>query len=173
MGYIPLRFPSAPDLTYWGLVDTGAQVCVVSAGLANYLGLLAPDLSNVTATPFTVKGYNDVTTYMPALTTTMRLGSHGGPERLINVQMCVFSSNEYKILIGSDLLDKLQYIIDSRRSTLRLVHGDARFRLPIVKKEYVEKSRSWSEYHAAVPEGHVSNQEVRVEGVQIAEMLED
>lgn len=40
VGYIPVKFPSAPDLTFWALLDTGAMVSVVSAGLANFLGLV-------------------------------------------------------------------------------------------------------------------------------------
>ena len=81
VGFVPVRFPATPDLTIWGLIDTGAQVSVITAGLANFLGLINEDLSNVTATPFTVKGYNDVKSYMPAITVNLRMGREGGTER--------------------------------------------------------------------------------------------
>jgi hypothetical protein len=80
---------------------------VVSAGLANYLGLIQEDYGNVTRAPFTVKGYNGASSYMPALTTNFRLGAHGGPERCIAAQLCVYDSNEYKLLIGVDILRPL------------------------------------------------------------------
>ena len=107
VGYVPLKFASAPDIVFWALVDSGAQVSVISAGLANYLDLIQEDYGNVTSAPFTVKGYNDARSYMPALTTSFRLGAHGGPERYVAVQLCVYDSNEYKLLIGVDILRPL------------------------------------------------------------------
>ena len=85
MGYVPLTFPHAENLTFWGLVDTGAQVSVISAGLANYLNLIQEDFSNVSATPFQVSGYNGTKSYMPTITTTLRLGKFGGDERTVTV----------------------------------------------------------------------------------------
>lgn len=66
---------------------------VISAGLANFLGLINEDLSNVLRTPFTVSGYNNLKSYMPIITTAMRLGRQGGSEREVTIQLCVFDSN--------------------------------------------------------------------------------
>lgn len=85
VGYIPLTFPHAEDLTFWGLVDTGAQVSVITAGLANYLNLIDHDFSNISSTPFSVSGYNGNKSYMPTLTTYLKLGRYGGPERKLAV----------------------------------------------------------------------------------------
>ena len=46
VGYMPLEFSTCDD-AFWGFVDTGAQVSVISAGLAHYLDLYMPDMSNV------------------------------------------------------------------------------------------------------------------------------
>lgn len=46
VGFMPIKFNEQND-TLWGLVDTGAQVSVISAGLANYLELYKEDMSNV------------------------------------------------------------------------------------------------------------------------------
>ena len=84
VGYIPLRFPSVQG-TLWGLVDTGAQVSVISAGLASFLGLLSPDMSNLAPSPFSVTGYNGTRSYMPLIEVTVRFGVFGGPEREVLV----------------------------------------------------------------------------------------
>lgn len=46
-----------------------------------YLGLLDEDLGNVTKAPFTVRGYNEVKSYMPVATVSLRFGREGGEER--------------------------------------------------------------------------------------------
>jgi hypothetical protein len=56
---------------YWGLVDTGAQVSIISSGLANHLNLIAPDGSNLERSPFRVSGYNGDSTYLPIITVSM------------------------------------------------------------------------------------------------------
>ena len=89
----------------WGLVDTGAQVSVISAGLASYLDLYKPDLSNIRETSFTVAGYNGARSYMPVLETSFRLGNRGGDERVMPVNLCILDSNAYKLLIGVDILN--------------------------------------------------------------------
>jgi predicted aspartyl protease len=65
---MPLKLGQV-DHIYWALVDTGAQVSVISAGLANYLGLYEAEMQNVYPATFQVTGYNDSKSYMPVLET--------------------------------------------------------------------------------------------------------
>ena len=74
VGYMPVVFPTVPDVVYWGLIDSGAAVSVISAGMAAYLGLINPDNSNLSPSSFTVSAYDGRRLYMPLLTLTMRLG---------------------------------------------------------------------------------------------------
>ena len=66
VGYMPMKLGRAPEV-YWALVDTGAQVSVISAGLAAYTDLYSPDGSNHFPASFFVSGYNGTKSYMPVL----------------------------------------------------------------------------------------------------------
>ena len=66
VGYLPIKLGNAPEL-YWALADTGAQVSVISAGLAHYLDLYHADMGNVKPASFSVTGYNGSGSYMPVL----------------------------------------------------------------------------------------------------------
>lgn len=72
--FVPVRFPDIPE-TFWALIDSGAQVSVISAGLCTYLELLNADLTNVHRARFNVSGFNGATSYMPFVHTYLRLGS--------------------------------------------------------------------------------------------------
>lgn len=172
MGYVPLTFPHAEDLTFWGLVDTGAQVSVISAGLANYLNLIQEDFSNVSATPFQVSGYNGTKSYMPTITTTLRLGRFGGDERAVTVQLCVLDSNEYKIILGVDILSKLHFVCNDRDKKLHLINQSRSFSLPLADRRYIQSSRSWSEYHAALPTPSVTEASLEIGVTTVADLLD-
>lgn len=124
------------------MIDTGAHVSVISSGLAHFLGLFEEGFTNVSPSPFTVSGYNDAKSYMPILTVNLHLGAKGGEEREISVQFCVLDSNKYKLLIGVDLLDELQFVFDGPNKRLHLANGDKRFSLPVVDRQYAYNSRA-------------------------------
>ena len=42
----------------------------------------------------------------------MRLGAKGGNGRHLTVQFCVLDTNAYKLLVGMDLLNELNFILD-------------------------------------------------------------
>ena len=92
---------------YWALADTGAQVSVISAGLAAYLNLYNEDMSNVHPATFSVTGYNGTASYMPVLETTARMGARGGDERLLQMHFCILDTNSYKLIVGVDVMNKL------------------------------------------------------------------
>ena len=92
VGYMPVKLGSSPDV-FWALVDTGAQVSVLSAGLASYADLYSPDMSNVFPASFAVAGYNGSRSYMPVLQTSIRLGARGGEERYVEMHFCILDSN--------------------------------------------------------------------------------
>ena len=104
VGYLPLKLGNNQEL-FWALADTGAQVSVISAGLAAYLNLYREDMSNVHPATFSVTGYNGTSSYMPVLETTVRLGARGGSERYISMHFCILDTNAYKLIVGVDLLN--------------------------------------------------------------------
>ena len=77
-------------------------------------------MSNVMPASFGVSGYNSTASYMPVLQTTVRLGARGGQERYMQMQFCVLDSNAYKLIVGVDLLNKLDFIYDSPGRRLHL-----------------------------------------------------
>jgi Aspartyl protease len=119
VGYMPVKFDASEDV-WWALVDTGAQVSVISAGLASYLDLYCQDMSNVFPASFAVKGYNEASTYMPVLETRLRVGAHGNEERWMPVHLCVLDTNMYKLIIGVDILHELKFVFDEPARRLHL-----------------------------------------------------
>ena len=171
VGYLPLRFASSTQM-FWGLVDTGAQVSVISAGLAAYLDLFKPDLSNVKETTFTVAGYNGARSYMPVLETMLRLGNRGGEERVIPVNLCVLDSNAYKLLIGVDLLNQLRFVLDGPGRRIYLERNSIRFSLPLAPKDYAFNSAAVRGYHRALDEIPPTAEELEVAGIVELQELE-
>ena len=66
---------------YWALVDTGAQVSVISAGLAAYTNLYSTDGSNLPPASFSVSGYNGAKSYMLVFQAPVQIGTKDGPKR--------------------------------------------------------------------------------------------
>ena len=62
---MPIRLGGSPEI-WWALIDTGAQVSVISAGLASYAGLYDDSMANVLS-GVKVSGYNDASSYLPVL----------------------------------------------------------------------------------------------------------
>ena len=119
VGYLPIKLGSAQEL-YWALADTGAQVSVISAGLAAYLNLYNDDMSNVHPATFSVTGYNGTASYMPVLETTVRMGARGGDERLLQMHFCILDTNSYKLIVGVDVMNKLQFVYDGPNRRIHL-----------------------------------------------------
>ena len=123
---------------------------VISAGLANYLELYEEDMSNVRPASFAVKGYNGAKSYMPILYTKIRLGARGGEERHMPLKLCILDTNAYKLLIGVDLLNQLDFILDGGQRRLHLQRMGVRFSLPVVDRNYAFKAKAVREYHQAL-----------------------
>ena len=86
----------------------------MSTALAAHLQLLEPELENVSQSPFQIKGINDRKgVYCPLLRTALQLGEKG--DRFINVYVSLIPSDEYKLLIGHDVLIPLEYELNSRQ----------------------------------------------------------
>ena len=84
-----------------------------------------------------MSGYNGTKSYMPTITTTLRLGTQGGEERNVAVHLCILDSNEYKLILGVDILTRLHFVFNDRESKLHLVSQGVHFNIPLVDKEYV------------------------------------
>ena len=135
VGYLPIKLGTAPEL-YWALADTGAQVSVISAGLAAYLNLYNDDMSNVHPATFSVTGYNGTASYMPVLETTVRMGARGGDERMLQMHFCILDTNSYKLIVGVDVMNKLQFVYDGPNRRIHLQNMGVRFALPLATKDY-------------------------------------
>ena len=149
VGYMPVKL-GAQEEVWWALVDTGAQVTVISAGLASYLGLYERDMRNVHPAGFSVAGYNDTSSYMPVLETRMRLGARGGDERWLTVHFCILDTNRYKLIVGVDLLNQLNFVYESPTRRLHLERAGVRFSLPLASKQYAFNAASITRYHQAL-----------------------
>ena len=64
-------------------------------------------MQNVHPASFNVTGYNGTSSYMPVLQTEVRLGARGGDERRLSMHFCVLDTNNYKLIIGVDVMNKL------------------------------------------------------------------
>jgi hypothetical protein len=135
VGYMPVKLGTDPAV-YWALADTGAMVSVISAGLASYLNLYADDMRNVYTPSFAVKGYNESSSYMPILETPIRLGARGGEERSMMAHMCILDSNGYKLIIGVDILQALDFVYDGPGRRLHLTSAGIKFSLPLVTRNF-------------------------------------
>lgn len=150
VGYAPVKFEGNMD-TYWALVDTGAQVSVISAGLASYLGLYQADMSNVLPSPFEVSGFNGKSSYMPILELQLRLGARGyEDDRWVTAHMCILDTNAYKLILGVDLLRPLEAVPVLKESRLYISRHGARFSLPLVDKPAAMGALGVRRYHDAV-----------------------
>ena len=148
VGYMPMKLGRAPEV-YWALVDTGAQVSVISAGLAAYTDLYAPDGSNVFPASFAVSGYNGTKSYMPVLQAPVRLGARGGAERELEMHLCILDTNTYKFIVGVDLLHQLNFIYDDPGRRLHLTHHGVQFSLPLATREYAMNAPAIRAYNLA------------------------
>ena len=77
-------------------------------------------MQNLHPATFSVTGYNGTASYMPVLETTVRLAARGGEERCMSMHFCVLDTNSYKLIVGVDLMNKLQFIYDGPGRCLHL-----------------------------------------------------
>ena len=94
----------------------------MSTALANHLQLLDPELRNVFPSSFHIKGISGGGVYCPLLRTSLQLGENGS--RYMPILVSLIPSNEYKLLLGHNVLIPLDYEINSKRRHL-IVNGKA------------------------------------------------
>lgn len=79
--YCPVKFTRDPR-TWWAMVNTGAQVSIISSGLVDHLNLLDSKDAKAYDSGFTVSGFDGTAKLkMPILEVWVRMGSRGGDER--------------------------------------------------------------------------------------------
>lgn len=80
--YVPVRFSTDPTNTWWAMVDTGAQISIISSGLVEHLRLLNSEGVKAYPPAFTVSGFTGGDRLsMPILEVFLRFGTRGGDER--------------------------------------------------------------------------------------------
>lgn len=105
--YAPVRFRTS-ESTWWAMVDSGAQVSIISTGLLDHLSLLDTKGFRVFPSAFTVSGFTGGDRLnMPIVEVEMRLGVRGGEERWQKVQLAVLETMQYKFILGMDMLQPL------------------------------------------------------------------
>lgn len=102
-----MRFRTS-ESTWWAMVDSGAQVSIISTGLLDHLSLLDTKGFRVFPSAFTVSGFTGGDRLnMPIVEVEMRLGVRGGEERWQKVQLAVLETMQYKFILGMDMLQPL------------------------------------------------------------------
>lgn len=72
--YVPILFPNC-DQPQWALVDSGAQVSLITTTCAKYCNLVDPQYQNVVASNLRVGGINGKPWQTARLETTIVLGN--------------------------------------------------------------------------------------------------
>lgn len=148
--YAPVRFLSS-ESTWWGMVDSGAQVSIISSGLLEHLRLMETRDFKAYPSAFTVSGFTGGEKLnMPIVELWMRLGVRGEDERWQMVHLAVLNTAQYKFIIGMDILSPLggQIHVAGAMPCLQLTIAGGSFRLPLKTKEYVMKSTVVTRYLA-------------------------
>ena len=102
--YAPVQFPT-DGRTWWAMIDTGAQVSIISAGIVEYLGLLDSEGVKCYPSSFTVSGFDGSSKLkMPIMEVWMRMGTKGGDERWEKIQLAVLDTQRYKLILGRDFI---------------------------------------------------------------------
>ena len=102
--WAPIKFSTTPA-TYWAMIDTGAQVSLISTGLIAHLGLLDSEGARTMPSGFRVSGFDgQAREPMPIIEVWMRFGARGGNIRWDKVHLACVSSPACKIILGIDVL---------------------------------------------------------------------
>lgn len=81
----------------------------------------------------------------------MRLGTKGeDADRQVLVHLCVLDSNRYKLILGMDILNALNFLYDGEQRRLHLHGKGGEFSLPLASREYASRSTSWKRYQEAL-----------------------
>jgi predicted aspartyl protease len=125
----------------WGLVDSGAELSLVSTAFASFAGLVEENQTNVSDRGLVVRGVNGVRSPAQIINTSLILGRQQKPERGAKISAAVISNDAYKLVLGMDLLGSMKAVVDvaNRRITLSDAHGK-RFALPLYQKDEVRRS---------------------------------
>ena len=71
--YLPILLPGCSE-TQWALVDTGAQVSLITTGVAKYCNAVAPDYSNLLPSELMLNGVTGAPWGTTRLATDVTIG---------------------------------------------------------------------------------------------------
>lgn len=89
---------------------------MISEGLARHLQLIKEDGSNILAPGLHITGFNGSSAQCPLLVTKMQFGRT--TNRLVTAILCIVPIEGYKIIVGQDFLQPLEYLMDGKLGTL-------------------------------------------------------
>ena len=90
--FCPVLFATS-DRVWWAMVDSGAQVSLISSGLMAYLGLLDEQTTQAYPSSFSVVGFDgERKMQLPILEVWIRMGTQGDQLRWERIHFTVLHS---------------------------------------------------------------------------------
>ena len=112
--YLPILFPGCAE-SQWALVDTGAQVSLITTGVARYCNAVAADYSNLLPSELKLNGVTGAPWGTARLAIDITIGAQRLASRQLHVQFAVLPGDKYKVILGMDVLMQLQASISVPR----------------------------------------------------------
>ena len=96
----------------WALVDSGAELTLVTTQFANFANLVMPNFQNVQDSGFHIVGVNGYRSPTQVINTRITLGRSESENRTYPISLCVITGEAYKLVLGMEVLERLKAIID-------------------------------------------------------------
>lgn len=116
--YVPVLFPNCKE-PQWALIDTGAQLSLITTTCARFCNLVEEGFENVVASDLKVGGVNGQPWQTARLKTSVILGSQRLAAREMPIEFALLGGDRYKIIIGMDILKERKMMIDLSQECLK------------------------------------------------------
>ena len=139
--YVPVLFPNCQE-PQWALVDTGAQLSLITTTCARFCNLVSEGFENVVASDLKVGGVNGQPWQTARLKTTVILGNQRLATREMPVEFALLGGDRYKIIIGMDILKEHKMVVDLAQETLRFkLPSEDKVNLKLVPRGTIFKTK--------------------------------
>lgn len=144
--YVQVLFPNCSE-PQWALIDTGAQLSLITTTCARFCNLVQEGFSNVVASNLRVGGVNGNPWQTARLETTVILGSQRLASRELPIKFALLGGDRYKIIIGMDILKEKKMTLDLAQEVLRFKLGqDEKINLKLTPRNVVFKTKQLKAY---------------------------
>ncbi len=151
--YIPILFPGCAT-PQWALVDSGAQVSLITTGCATYCNLVESGFTNVLASDLTVGGVSGASWQTARLTTTAILGTQRLAGREMDFSFALQPGERYKIIIGMDIIKEHKLILDFNTDCIKFKgKNDEKVHLKLTPRKVVFRTKQIKDYFDYIRKG--------------------